>query len=410
MKRRSTSLYRRRRLPKSEGELAIDDGDGRLERHERLGFSALHPRWIAQVLCYESQLVFPDKVWSSDEVIPTSNDLLSAGWSDVFAGGVDRYADITSEDFFDSSWTFGDDEPGSGVHCLTHLSDLSLVVAPDLYSPAPLTPPDNVIDPVSLAGPEFARCVELAPQAEQTFAEFDLEGLRLDPKVPAERELIIGYQQRLVSLADVLRSFIVLIDVPPGLHQRQILDWRARFNSAFAGAYHPWLQFSRRDDSRDALVHAPPSAVAAGIIARQEIAFGVPHGPANVLGAEVVAVDDVVSPARHDELHPQGINVYLSERDGVRLTAARTLSRDPQFRQLSVRRLVTMIRRARATDAGLSSNQTTAALRTEVSLNLVSYLRSLRIGAFRGATEEEASYVATKQTTRCSSAMPAAWL
>jgi len=29
--------------------------------------------------------------------------------------------------------------------------------------------------------------------------------------------------------------------------------------------------------------------------------------------------------ARSDELHPAGINVYLLERDGVRLTAARTL-------------------------------------------------------------------------------------
>ena len=52
-----------------------------------------------------------------------------------------------------------------------------------------------------------------------------------------------------------------------------------------------------------------------------------------------------MSPAAHDELHPQGVNVYLRERDGVRLTAARTLSRDPAYRQLSVRRLVTMLRR-----------------------------------------------------------------
>jgi phage tail sheath protein FI len=242
--------------------------------------------------------------------------------------------------------------------------------------------------------------VKLAPPAEQAFAEFDLEGLRLDPKLPSDRELIIGYQQRLVGLADALRSFIVLLDVPPGLHQRQILDWRAHFDSAFAAAYHPWLQFSRRDDSRDTLVHAPPAAVAAGIIARQEIAFGVPHGPANVLGAEVVGVDDVVSPARHDELHPQGINVYLRERDGVRLTAARTLSRDPQYRQLSVRRLVTMIIRALEQQMQwVVFEPNNKALRAEVSLALQSYLRQLfRIGAFRGATEEESFFVRCDET------------
>ena len=384
-----------------EGILSIEDGDGRAERHERIGFSKLHPRWLATVLCYESQLVFPDKSWSSGEVIPTSVDLLPAGWSRTFAGGADRYAQITPEDFFDVLWTIGDDEPGSGVQALTQLSDLSLVVTPDLYSPAPLVPLADVIDPVSLAGPEFERCVDLPPKPEkQTKREFDLEGLRLDPKLPADREEIIRIQTKLVKFADVMRSFIALIDVPPGLNQRQILNWRAGFNTAFAATYHPWLQVSRRDDSRDALVRVPPAAVAAGIIAKQELAFGVPQGPANVLGAEVVGVDDVVSPPRHDELHPQGINVYLRERDGIRLTAARTLSRDPAFRQLSVRRLLTMIQRALEQQMQwVVFEPNNSALRSEVRLALESYLRQLfRLGAFRGATEEEAFFVRCDET------------
>ena len=36
--------------------------------------------------------------------------------------------------------------------------------------------------------------------------------------------------------------------------------------------------------------------------------------------------------------------MYLVERDGVRLMAARTLSREAEWRQLSVRRLVTMVK------------------------------------------------------------------
>src|SRR5262249_42737851 len=155
-----------------------------------------------------------------------------------------------------------------------------------------------------------------------------------------------------------------------------------------------------RDDNRDALIHLPPSAVAAGIIAKQEFTFGVPHGPANVIGAEVVDVDDLVSPTRHDELHPEGINVYLSERDGIRLTAARTLSREVTFRQLSVRRLVTMIRRALEQQMQWTVFEPNgAALRTEVELVLKNYLRQLfALGAFRGATEEEAFYVRCDQT------------
>lgn len=383
-----------------EGILSIDDGDGRRERHEQLGFSSQHPRWMATVLCYESQLVYPDVAWASREILPNDPDLPQGPTSPLFRCGQDRYAEIIPDDFFDDKWTFGNEDPGDGVYSLTQISDLSLVAAPDLYSPYPLVQTKSVIDPVSLAGPEFARCVDLPEPEKQTTAEFDLAGLRLDPKLPDDRNQIIALQKKLVDLADGLRSFIALVDVPPGLNQRQILNWRAQFNSAFAAAYHPWLQVSRRGDSRDALVRVPPSAVAAGIIARQELRFGVPQGPANVLAAEIIGVDDVVSPARHDELHPQGINVYLRERDGIRLTAARTLSRDPQWRQLSVRRLITMILRALQQQmqwAVFEPNN--SALRFDVRLALESYLRQLfRIGAFRGATEDEAYFVRCDET------------
>lgn len=381
-----------------EGILVIDDGDGRTEQHERLGFSARHPRWIATVLCYESSLAYPDSSWIEADFIPTDSDLLPRPWSELFSEGKDRYAEITPEDFF-SNWTLGDDQPGQGVHALVQIADLSSLVVPDLYSPTPLAPIKNIVDPVSLAGAEFELCVTPAKPPRQTKPEIDLKKLRLDPKDPAELEQIIGYQKRLVDLAEVLRSFIVLLDVPPGLSHRQTLKWRTRFDSAFAAAYAPWLETSRNDDERE-LLRVPPSAIASGVIAQQELAFGVPTGPANVLAAQIVNVDEIISPERHDELHPEGINVYLRERDGIRLTGARTLSRDPQWRQLTVRRLITMIERAIEQQmqwAVFEPNNST--LRTELRLSLLSYLRQLfRVGAFRGATEDEAFFVRCDDT------------
>lgn len=390
-----------------EGELLLDDNDGRQEKHARLGLSAEHPRWIAKTLCYESDLVLPAPSWIEQEMLPEDVVLNPTGWSQPFSNPSDglpikdRYEAMTPDDFFDPLWTLGNEEPGSGVHALTQLADLSLVVVPDLYSPQPLAPLEIITDPVSLAGPEFARCIRVEPKrAEQTKPQYDLAGLRLNPKLPAERAIIIALQQQLVNLAEALQSFVVLLDVPPGLTQRQMLQWRTAFNSAYAAAYHPWLQVARRDDSRDAIVRVPPSAVAAGIIAKQELAFGVPQGPANVLAAEVIGLDDVVAPSRHDELHQQHINVYVRERDGVRLTAARTLSRDSQWRQLSVRRLITMLRRALDQQmqwAVFEPNH--RALRAEIRLLLQNYLRQLyRLGAFRGATEEQAFFVRCDET------------
>jgi hypothetical protein len=374
-----------------EGLLSIDDGDGRTETHDALGLSAQHPRWVATVLCYESDLVFPDAAWSDASLTPDDRQSAVA-----FEQGVDRYDGIEVGDFFDPEWAPGDDNPGDGVHALAHLSDLSLLAVPDLYSPAPLADTEDITDPVSLARPVFARCVDMEDTTStEVTSPPGLDGLRLDPTDSSELEVIVAQQIALATFAEQMRSFIALLDVPPGLNQREILSWRSVFHSSYAAAYHPWLQVARRDDRRDALVRVPPTAVAAGIVAAREAAFGVPHGPANVLAAEVVHVDDTVSPARHDELHLGHINVYLPERDGIRLTAARTLSRNPDYRQVSVRRLMTMVRRTLHQQMQwMAFEPNNAALRAEVRQLLLRFLRRLfRAGAFRGASEEESFFV-----------------
>lgn len=377
-----------------EAELALDDGAGRTEIFPGLGLSALHPRWLATTLYYESRLVFPEEDWIDAQVEPSD-----AAAGVAFAGGADGYRDIVPEDFFDATWTSGDDEPGDGVMALSAVADVSLVVLPDLYSPAPLAPTESVASPPVMAGPTFERCVEVAVGTEEApLAPADLDGLRLDPAIDLER--IIGLQQAVVEFAEERRSFVALLDVPPRLTFRQVLMWRGQFSSAFAAAYHPWLLVARPEDRRDALIRVPPSAAAAGIIAERELARGVPHGPANVLAAAVVDVAEAVSEVRHDALHPEGINVYRREREGVRLTAARTLSREPAWRQLSVRRLVTMICRALERQMQWTVFEPNdRALRAELRLLLGNYLRQLfRSGAFRGAREEEGFFVRCDET------------
>ncbi len=377
-----------------EGELNANDGGAVTEKHDRLGFSPEHPRWLATVLCYESDLLWPQESWIHTAQWPASASLTSPAEVRL-SGGLDDYAAIVPDDFFDDGWVLGDDEPGDGVHAFTHLDEVTQVLAPDLYSPGPLTPWASVLDPVSLAGPEFARCVVPLPPGEQQPAPAELEGLRLDPSLPSDRAAIIALQSRLVTLADQLRRFIVLLDVPPGLDQRTILAWRASFDSSYAAAYHPWVQVARGDDQRDALIAVPPSSFAAGTIAQTEALFGVPHGPANRILKAAVDVTDPVSPARHDQLHPVGVNVLLQTRDGVLLSAARTLSSDVSYRQLSVRRLMLMLRKTLDREmqwAVFEPND--SGLRSEISHLLRGLLRRLFAqGAFRGAKEEEAFFV-----------------
>jgi hypothetical protein len=377
-----------------QGVLDVDDGGGRRERHDRLGLASPHPRWIARALYEDSILVHATAAWL-DSALVLSDPTLPAIETGDFLGGADDYPAIIPDDFFDDDWVLGDDCPGTGVHSLVGLPDLGHVVAPDLYSPAPLVPRAAVTAPLPPAGPTFTTCLAPAPPTPVTVATGDLTGLRLDPKDPADLAVISALQQRLVNLADSLQNFIVLLDVPPGLNQRQILRWRQLFGTAYAAAYHPWLKVSRADDARDALIAINPAAVAAGIIAQRELRVGIPTGPANVVAAGIVDVIERVSPAGHAELHQNAVNVYLLGRDGVELTAARTLSKDPLWRQLSVRRLVTMLRRVLDTQmqwAVFEPND--ASLRQDVRRLLMSFLRQLyRANAFRGATEQEAFFV-----------------
>jgi hypothetical protein len=356
---------------------------------------------MATVICNESALIFPDASWSSLAVIPDTVSLDTVPALDnQFQWGADGWADITPDDFFDPNWDPTSEDPGQGVQCLAELSDLTILVVPDLYSPAPLTYVDNILDPVSLAGPDFARCVDVPLQVRQGTSSYDLAGLRLDPLDPGDLETITALQRQVVVFADAVEQFVVLLDVPPGLTQQAIIQWRGAFNSTYTACYYPWLWVTRRDGPQSVIQKIPPSAPAAGIIAATVIQFGVPTGPANVLAAQVVDVTDVVTPTRHDQLHPLGVNVYLRDRDGVRLTAARTLSRDPQYRQLSVRRLITLLRLSLYQQmqwAVFEPNN--AALRLQIRLLLQNFLRALfNQGAFAGATEAESYFVRCDDT------------
>jgi hypothetical protein len=385
-----------------EGELAVDDGVNPTEVLTRLGLAANHPRWLARMLVEESALL-----WPADDPARLATDPL-ARWLDsdlvvdpalapvdteAFGGGANRYADIVADDFFDPDWVPGDECPGEGVHSLVDLDEVALLVAPDLYSPGPLAPIEAIVDPGGFAGAEFAECVTPPPAPAQATPPDDLLGLRLDPAADLDR--IAELQQRLTTLADQLQSLIVLLDVPPGLSQRRILYWRGKFDCAYAAGYHPWIRIAPGEDPRQRPIAVNPAAIAAGIVAQREAQFGVAYGPANVVASGAIDVADAVSPLRHGELHQHAVNVYLLEREGVRLTAGRTLALDPTWRQLNVRRLVTMIRRVLERQmqwAVFEPND--RALRAQVARMLEAYLRQLYRGnAFTGATESEAFFV-----------------
>ena len=218
-----------------------------------------------------------------------------------------------------------------------------------------------------------------------------LTGLRLDPAVPAEFDRIVERQRQLVQLAENLQV-VALLDVPPGLRPAQVPHWRSHFDSSYAAAYHPW---PRGVSPQNTLVPVPPSAVAAGLIARCELREGISRGAANEVAGGIVDVTDLVDDQQHAELHRLGVDVFRMETVGVYLTGARTLSLDPAWRQLNVRRLLLLIERAvrrqlQWTAFEPNDLQLREGLRQQLDVLLAILFDE---GCFAGATAEDSWFV-----------------
>jgi hypothetical protein len=381
-----------------EASFTAADAEGRGESFSGLGLHVDHPNWLATVLCRQSQLVWPDIAWAGDRLTPADPlRLLGDFAATPFAGGEDRYLPITPDDFFDPGWDPLEEEPAAGLQAVLTAAghqNITQLVLPDLYQPLPL-PPQSQVGDVSLAGPDFAECVELPPPEPTEPNAIAMPGLALDPLDPADLAQITALLLRVQDFVQTTQDHIALLDVPPGLKAAQVAAFRSQFSSSWCALYHPWLRVATDAAAGNALVSVPPSAAAAGIIAARELAHGVSFGPANEIVAQAVQPLQTVSPAEHDLLHPMGVNVYLQEPLGVRLTAARTLSLDPQWRQLSVRRLLLLLRRTLLQQMQWAVFEpNTPSLRRQVVHLLTAFLRRLyRLGAFTGATEAEAFFV-----------------
>ena len=113
-----------------------------------------------------------------------------------------------------------------------------------------------------------------------------------------------------------------------------------QFDTTFGALYHPWIKVYDPVTRDDQLV--PPAGHMAGIIARTDIEQGVFKAPAN---AVVVGAKDLASPLPkgvQDLLNPIGVNCirdFRSDRRGIRLWGARTMSSNPEWKYINVRRL-----------------------------------------------------------------------
>ena len=149
----------------------------------------------------------------------------------------------------------------------------------------------------------------------------------------------------------------------------------------------------------------PPSGHVAGFYAQTDFAIGVHKAPANGALAWVQDVTAVVDDSGHGILNPEGINAIraLPSR-GIRIFGARTVSSDPDWRFVNVRRLLMMIEKAVYLSiqwAVFEPND--GATRAKLDLVLTSFLAALwQRGALMGRSTAEALFVKCNEDNNAS--------
>jgi phage tail sheath protein FI len=153
--------------------------------------------------------------------------------------------------------------------------------------------------------------------------------------------------------------------------------------------YFPWLL---SEGGR----MVPPCGHVAGIYARTDARVGVHKAPANERVYGVLDLETNVNDRVQSELNPNGVNCLRTfPGRGIRVWGARTLSRDPAWRYVSVRRIATTLNRWVERNlpwATFEPNE--PRLWVRIRRELTVYLTTLwQSGALVGRTPEEAFYV-----------------
>ncbi len=178
---------------------------------------------------------------------------------------------------------------------------------------------------------------------------------------------------------------------------RDVLDWRARFDSMFGALAFPWLQvLDPLGDARRRARLVPPSGHLAGVTAATDLESGVHRAPANRRLAWALAASTGLGDEHHGVLNAAGVNAIRSVGGrGLRILGARTVTSDTDWRFLNVRRFMSMVEEA--LDVGLQwavFDPNDVLTRARATMAVTMFLLGLHeAGMLAGARPEESFYV-----------------
>jgi uncharacterized protein len=203
----------------------------------------------------------------------------------------------------------------------------------------------------------------------------------------------IAQQQMVLDHCEQAGNRFAILDTQAGNTPEATLEQLAKISGRNGALYYPWV---RVPGFGGGLEMAPPCGHVAGVINRIDRSRGVHKAPANEALSGVIDLERAVSNRDQELLNPKGVNCLRSfPGRGIRVWGARTLSTEPDWMYVNVRRL--FLTTARWLDWVMSEmdfEPNNPQLWARIERKLTEFFAAqYRMGALKGASLKEAFYV-----------------
>jgi phage tail sheath protein FI len=143
-----------------------------------------------------------------------------------------------------------------------------------------------------------------------------------------------------------MRYRVGIVDSRESMSLSEVREFRSNFDDSRLALYYPWVVTA---DPRGitSTINVPPAGFIAGVYANTDVQRGVHKPPANepVIGALRFAQD--INRFQQELLNPNGVNCLRSfPGRGHRVWGGRTLSSDPEWKYVNVRRYFLYLERS----------------------------------------------------------------
>jgi len=207
-------------------------------------------------------------------------------------------------------------------------------------------------------------------------------------------------QNAMIEHCESMKDRFAVLDPIKGSDLNEVQKQRSLYDSKYAALYYPWIDIKHPLSGK--IMSVPPSGHICGIYARSDAERGVHKAPANEIIKGAVDLAEKISKNQQDILNPLGINCLREfEGRGIRVWGARTISSDPNWKYVSIRRLLLYLEESieKGTQwVVFQPNDETLWARVRQTVN--QFLTAVwKDGALMGTSPEEAFFVKCDRTT-----------